>query len=160
MCITHAPLYSEDSAPSWPSAGFPGGSAGEESACKQETGFDPWVGKIPLEKGIATHSSILAWRIPWTQETGLPSMGCTMWLGRDTNKGKIIKAGGREWGEWGVRVSWVQSISLGRWKVLEVDGADGCTTMWMYLVPLDYRLKNSYGQFYVMYILSQFLFFF
>ena len=28
--------------------------------------FDPWVGKIPLEKGKATHSSILAWRIPWT----------------------------------------------------------------------------------------------
>ena len=27
--------------------------------------FDPWVGKIPLEKGMATHYSILAWRIPW-----------------------------------------------------------------------------------------------
>ena len=27
----------------------------------QETCFDPWVGKIPLEKGKATHSSILAW---------------------------------------------------------------------------------------------------
>ena len=26
----------------------------------QETRFDPWVGKIPLEKGMATHSSILA----------------------------------------------------------------------------------------------------
>ena len=24
----------------------------------------------PLEKGMATHSSILAWRIPWTEETG------------------------------------------------------------------------------------------
>ena len=30
----------------------------------------------PLEKGMATHSSILAWRIPWTEEPGrLPSMG-------------------------------------------------------------------------------------
>ena len=30
----------------------------------------------PLEKGIATHSSILAWRIPWTEELGrLQSMG-------------------------------------------------------------------------------------
>ena len=30
----------------------------------------------PLEKGTATHSSILAWRIPWTEETGwLHSMG-------------------------------------------------------------------------------------
>ena len=30
----------------------------------------------PLEKGMATHSSILAWRIPWTEEAGrLQSMG-------------------------------------------------------------------------------------
>ena len=30
----------------------------------------------PLEEGMATHSSILAWKIPWTEETGrLPSMG-------------------------------------------------------------------------------------
>ena len=33
-----------------------------------------WVD--PLEKGMATHSSILAWRIPWTEEPGkLQSMG-------------------------------------------------------------------------------------
>jgi len=30
----------------------------------------------PLEKGMATHSSIIAWRIPWTEEPGrLPSVG-------------------------------------------------------------------------------------
>jgi len=28
--------------------------------------FSPWVGKIPLEKEMATYSSILAWEIPWT----------------------------------------------------------------------------------------------
>ena len=28
--------------------------------------FDPWVGKIPQEEEMATHSSILAWKIPWT----------------------------------------------------------------------------------------------
>ena len=34
------------------------------------------VRKEPLEKGMATHSSILAWRIPWTEEPGrLQSMG-------------------------------------------------------------------------------------
>ena len=33
-------------------------------------GFDPWVQKIPLEEGMATHSSILAWKIPWTEEPG------------------------------------------------------------------------------------------
>ena len=36
----------------------------------QETWFDSWVRKIPLEKGLATHSSILAWRIPCTEEPG------------------------------------------------------------------------------------------
>ena len=39
-------------------------------------GFDPWVGKIPLEEDMATHPRILAWRIPWTEEPGgLQSMG-------------------------------------------------------------------------------------
>ena len=32
--------------------------------------FDRSVGKIPLEEGMATHSRILAWRIPWTEEPG------------------------------------------------------------------------------------------
>ena len=32
--------------------------------------LSPWVGKIPLEKGMASHSSILVWRIPWTEEPG------------------------------------------------------------------------------------------
>ena len=42
-----------------------------------ETRFDPWIRKIPLEKGMATHSSILAWRIPRTEDPGgLQSMGC------------------------------------------------------------------------------------
>ena len=38
--------------------------------------FDPLVGKIPWRRELATHSSILAWRIPWTEELGgLQSMG-------------------------------------------------------------------------------------
>ena len=37
---------------------------------------NPWIGKIPLEEGMATHSNILAWRIPWTEALGrLPSIG-------------------------------------------------------------------------------------
>ena len=32
--------------------------------------FDRSVRKIPLEEGMATHSRILAWRIPWTEEPG------------------------------------------------------------------------------------------
>ena len=38
--------------------------------------FDPWVRKIPLGKEMATHSSTLAWKIPWTEEPGrLQSIG-------------------------------------------------------------------------------------
>ena len=32
--------------------------------------FDPWVGKIPWRQGMVSHSSILAWRIPSTEEPG------------------------------------------------------------------------------------------
>ena len=42
----------------------------------QETWVRPLGQEDPLEKGTATHSSILAWRIPWTVEPGsLLSMG-------------------------------------------------------------------------------------
>ena len=42
--------------------------------------WETWVQSLgcedPLEEGMATHSSILAWRIPWTEEPGrLQSMG-------------------------------------------------------------------------------------
>ena len=50
--------------------GFPGGSDGKESAAMQET----WVWFLgqedPLEKRMATHFSILAWRFSWTEEPG------------------------------------------------------------------------------------------
>ena len=36
----------------------------------QETGVQSLGWEDPLEKGMATHSSILVWRIPWTEETG------------------------------------------------------------------------------------------
>ena len=37
--------------------------------CKRHR-FDPWVRRIPLEEEMASHSSILAWRILWTKELG------------------------------------------------------------------------------------------
>ena len=47
--------------------------------------LDPWVGKTPLEKEMATHSSILAWEIPWTEEPGrLQSRGLQR-VGHDLN---------------------------------------------------------------------------
>ena len=42
----------------------------------QETQIQSLGWEDPLEKGMATHSSILAWRIPWTEEPGgLQSIG-------------------------------------------------------------------------------------
>ena len=44
----------------------------------QETWVQSLGGKDPLEEKMATHSSILAWKIPWTEEPGgLQSMGVT-----------------------------------------------------------------------------------
>ena len=36
----------------------------------QEAQVRSWVRKIPLEKETATHSNILAWEIPWTEDPG------------------------------------------------------------------------------------------
>ena len=41
----------------------------------QETRVQSLGWEDPLEKGMATHSSILAWKIPWTEEPGRQSMG-------------------------------------------------------------------------------------
>ena len=56
--------------------GFPGGSSGKESACSAEhQGLIPGLGRS-LEKEMATHSNILAWRISWIEKPGkLQSMG-------------------------------------------------------------------------------------
>ena len=45
---------------------FPGGSAVRNLPTMQdlpESGFDPWLGKIPMEEGMETRFSILAWGI-------------------------------------------------------------------------------------------------
>ena len=58
------------------SEAFPGGSVDKESACNAgDPGSIPrWWN--PLEKEMATHSSIFAWKIPWTEEPGgLQSIG-------------------------------------------------------------------------------------
>ena len=45
---------------------FPGGSGGKKSACNAgDLGSIPGGQADPLEKGTATHSRVLAWRIPW-----------------------------------------------------------------------------------------------
>ena len=47
----------------------------------QETWVPSLGWKDPLEKGMATHSSIFTWRIPWTEEPGgLQSMGSQYYI--------------------------------------------------------------------------------
>ena len=56
--------------------GFPGGSDGKESACDVETWVQSPGWEEPLVEGMATQSSILAWRISRTEKPGgLQSMG-------------------------------------------------------------------------------------
>ena len=63
-----------------PSLGFPGGAIGKEPACQWRRYKELQVQSLgqedPLEKEMANHSSVFAWRIPWIEEPGgLQSMG-------------------------------------------------------------------------------------
>ena len=60
--------------------GFPNGTSGKEPTCQyrrhKRCRFESLGQEDPLKEGMATHSSILAWRIPGTEEPGgLPSLG-------------------------------------------------------------------------------------
>ena len=56
--------------------GFPGGSMVKNPPTMQEMQVRSLGGEDPLKKEMATHTSILAWEIPWTEEPGgLQSMG-------------------------------------------------------------------------------------
>ena len=59
--------------------GFPGGASGKEPACQCRRCKNPWVQSLgredPLEEGMATHASILAWRSPWAEKP----MGIGAW---------------------------------------------------------------------------------
>ena len=50
--------------------GFSGGSSVKNLPTIRDTWVRSLGREVPLEKRMATHSSILAWRIPWTEETG------------------------------------------------------------------------------------------
>ena len=57
-------------------SGLPRRLSGKESPAMQETRVQSLGWEDPLEEEMATHSSILAWRTPWSEEPGgLPSTG-------------------------------------------------------------------------------------
>ena len=59
-------------------SGFPGGSDDKESACSTgDQGSIPLGREDPLEKGMAIHSSLLAWNVPRTEESGGRTPGQT-----------------------------------------------------------------------------------
>ena len=72
-----SPILQADALPSEPPQfGFPSGSDGKASACNMRDLVRSLCQEDPLEKEMATHSGTLAWKIPWTEETGmLQSMG-------------------------------------------------------------------------------------
>ena len=67
----HIHVFENKHSDTW---GSPGGTSGKEPAYQRgrhkRRKFDPWVGKIPLQVAMATHFSILAWRLPRTEEPG------------------------------------------------------------------------------------------
>ena len=54
------------------SLGFPDGAVVKNPPAMQEMGVQSLDQDDPLEEEMATHSSVLAWRIPWTEEPGGP----------------------------------------------------------------------------------------
>ena len=62
-------LSSSDKEEAYVPLGLPWWFSGKESACQcRRLEFNSWVRKGPLEMEMATHFSILAWEIPWTEE--------------------------------------------------------------------------------------------
>ena len=107
--------------------GFPCGSAGKESACNAgDLGSILGLGRDSLEKGKATHSSILAWRILWTiQFVGSLRVGHD-WAtftsqalsGKNTGVGYISFSRGSSWPR-----DWIQvSCLAGRFFTAEPHG--------------------------------------
>ena len=56
----------------------------------QETQVRSLGGEDPLEKGMVTHSSTLAWRIPWTEELGRPQSVASQRVGHDWVTGEWV----------------------------------------------------------------------
>ena len=70
-----------------------GGISGKEPLCQcrrlKRRGSNPWVGEDARETEMATHSSILAWEIPWTEEPGrLQYMGLQK-IGHDLGTSRL-----------------------------------------------------------------------
>ena len=70
ICVKHWGNFSIDGKILLGFWGFPVGSVPKNHLPIQETWVQPLSQEDPLEKEMATHSSILAWEIPWREEPG------------------------------------------------------------------------------------------
>ena len=116
-CTSSSPL---------PNMGLLGGSDGKESACNAgDLGSVPGSGRS-LEEGMATHTSILAWRIPLIEEPGRLQSICLQRVGqhRVTNMSTFLpnmilglKKGSRalKMATWGPRPPWTGGLFLCLW---------------------------------------------
>ena len=81
-------------------SGLPGWLSGKELTCQvrryKRQGFSLWIGKITPEEGMASHSSVLAWRIPGTGEPcGPQPAGLQSWaLPRQLNAHILMLSSG------------------------------------------------------------------
>ena len=102
--------------------GFPDGSLVKNPPAMQDTRVWSLDQEDPLEKGMATHSSILVWRIPWREEpSGLQSMGLQRvrhnWV---TNAFTFMERNNKHWftkilSDWGwSRFPFSQILTLGQ----------------------------------------------
>ena len=91
----------------------------------QETWVQSLGQEDPLEKGMATHSSILAWRTPWTEELG--------WL--------------QSMGSWRVRHTWAHVPEQEEGEILKVAGGRSASSLWSAdLYSFSTHLLLSHGQ--------------
>ena len=125
------------------------------SVCLQcwRPGFNPSVGKIPLEKAMATHSSILTWKIPWTEKPGRLQSVKSQRVGYDwvTSPSRTAMWTSGKWifqpcstlemtapANSLITTSWAIEPGLSQVKV-----AQSCPTLWD---PMDCSLWISPGQ--------------
>ena len=70
---------------------FPGGTNGKEPSCQCREVEEMWVQSLGwedlLEEGTEIHSSILAWRIPWTEELA----GYGPWGGKESGTTEVLQ---------------------------------------------------------------------
>ena len=90
----------------------------------------------PLEEGMATHSSVLAWRIPWTEEPGgLQSIG--------------LQRVGHDWGDWACTMEYCSALEKNEiWMDLEiiilseVTQKEKANTIW-YNLHVEYKIWHK-----------------